>query len=164
MNKTFAIGFGVGVVLLAIGVGMGVWDSKGNHLAPTGKIGKVRTLKVDDNATIVVVDFHIRNDADVPMTVRTIEASIAVPGSGEGEGHLIAAPDLEKVFRSYPELGEQYNPALKARDQIAGHTVADRMVGIQFEAPQQSIDSRSDLTLKVEDISGPVVTLHEKSK
>jgi hypothetical protein len=163
MNQRFAVGFGIGVVVLALGVYWGVLDSKGNHLDPTGKIGKVRTLKMDENATIVVVDFKVRNDADVAMTVRDIAVSMAIPGVGQGDGRMIAAPDLEKVFRNYPELGERYNPPLKVRDPIAGHAAIDRMVGIQFDLPEQAVASRSDLTVRIEDISGVVLELHEKS-
>ncbi len=162
MNQRFAIGFGVGIALLALGVWWGVLDSKGNHLDPTGKIGKVRTLKTDERSTIVVVDFKIRNDADVAMTIRNIETSMTVPGGGPGDGRLISAPDVEKIFRNYPELGEQYNPPLKARDQVNGHSVVDRMVAIQFEVPEEMAAARTDLTLRFEDISGLMLELHEK--
>ncbi len=162
MNQRFAIGFGVGLVVLALGTWWAVVDSRGNHLDPKGKIGKVRTLQVDDNATIVVIDFKVTNDADVPMTIRTIDTSMTVPENGPGDGNMLAASDLAKVFRSYPDIGDQYNPPLRPRDEIKGHTVVDRMVGMSFNLPKAKVDARTDLVLRLEESSGPVLELHEK--
>jgi hypothetical protein len=80
MSNAFKIGFAVTIVLIAFLVWRGFVATKGNHLEPIGKIGKVRAQKVDENEVVVVLDFNLRNDADLPMIVRTLEASIDAAG------------------------------------------------------------------------------------
>ena len=54
MSKPFTIGFGIAAVLIAFLIWRGFVETKGNHLEPTGKIGKIRAEKVDDNEMIVI--------------------------------------------------------------------------------------------------------------
>ena len=105
MSNAFKIGFAVTIVLIAFLVWRGFVATKGNHLEPIGKIGKVRAQKVDENEVVVVLDFNLKNDADVPMIVRSLEASIDEPDESVIEGKILAAADLANVFRNYPDLG-----------------------------------------------------------
>ena len=162
MSNPFKIGFAVTIVLIAFLVWRGFVATKGNHLEPVGKIGKVRAQKVDENEMVVVVDFNLRNDADLPMIVRSVEANIDEPDQSVIQGNVLAAADLANVFRNYPDLGEQYNPPLKARDELKGHDSIDRMVGFRFDAPEDSVLKRKDIVLHIEDITGPVAELKAK--
>ena len=105
MSNPFKIGFAVTIVLIAFLVWRGFVATKGNHLEPVGKIGKVRAQKVDENEMVVVVDFNLRNDADLPMIVRSVEANIDEPDDSVLQGNVLAAAALANVFRNYPDLG-----------------------------------------------------------
>ncbi len=162
MSKPFLAAFGIAVVVIAFLVWRGFVDTKGNHLEPVGKIGKVRAQKVDDNEVIVVFDFRATNDADVDMVVRGAEASIDTADGSSVNGSLLAGVDLANVFRNYKELGEEYNPPLRTREAIKGHTSADRMVGFRFDVPEEVVTKRKGVVLRVEDITGPVLELKAK--
>ena len=162
MSKPFQVAFGVALAVIALLVWQGFISTKGNHLAPTGKIGKVRAQKVDDNEMIVVVDFNMRNDADIAMVVRNVESSIDLADGSSVDGSIIAGSDLANFFRNYPDIGDQYNPPLKARDSLPGHQAVDRMVGIRFDVPEEAMQKRKDIVLKIEDITGPVLELKAK--
>jgi hypothetical protein len=71
----------------------------------------------------------------------------------------VAAADVAAAFKSYPLLGEQYNPVLKERDVIPAHQSVDRMVGLRIDAPSETVEHRKRVTLRVEDITGPVLEL-----
>jgi hypothetical protein len=74
-------------------------------------------------------------------------------------GTPVAAADVAAAFKNYPLLGEQYNPVLKERDVIPAHGFVDRMVGLRIDAPAGTVDARKRVTLRVEDVTGPVLEL-----
>ena len=111
---------------------------------------------------IVILDFNLKNDADIAMVVHSVEASIDTADGSTVNGSLIAGVDLANFFRNYPEAGEQYNPPLRARESIAGHQTVDRMVGFRFDVPEETVQKRRDVVLRVEDITGPVLEMKAK--
>lgn len=162
MSKPFTIGFGVAVVLIAFLIWRGFVETKGNHLEPTGKIGKIRAEKVDDNEMIAIIDFSLQNDADIEMVVRGMEADLTAADGSTVKGSIIAAPDLDNFFRYYPNIGEKFNPPLKMRDALAGHQSTDRMVGIRFDVPEDTWVKRKGISLRIEDKTGPITELKGK--
>lgn len=159
MSKPFGIAFGAAVVVIAIVIWTGFVKTAGNHLAPTGKIGKVRTAQAADDLTYMVIDFNAKNDSDVDMIVHSIEGEIVTADGDTIMASPVAAADVETAFRSYPLLGEQYNPVLKDRDKIPAHQSVDRMVGLSIPASLEKVTGRRSVTLRVEDITGPVLEL-----
>jgi hypothetical protein len=158
MSKAFGIAFGAALVVIVILVWSGFSATKGNHLAPVGVIGKVRTQQVTDNVTFMVLDFNMKNDSDRNMIVHSITGTVVTP-DGEVDGSAVAASDLVEAFHQYPLLGEQYNPVLKERDVLAAHQSLDRMVGIRFDIPLDKVENRRRVVLKIEDVTGPVLEL-----
>jgi len=159
MSKPFSIGFGIAAVILVLVVWRGFVETKGNHLDPKGKIGKVRAEKVDENEMVAIIDFNLRNEADVEMTVRNVEAELTTADGSAVNGNIIAAGDLDNFFRNYPNIGEQFNPPRKARDVLPGHQSTDRMVGVRFDVPEEVWSKRKGVTLRIEDRTGPVTEL-----
>ncbi|HEX4137318.1 MAG TPA: hypothetical protein VHY84_22105 [Bryobacteraceae bacterium] len=159
MSRPFLITFGVAVVVIGALIWFGFAKTAGNHLAPTGSIGKVRTIKAADDVTFMVIDFKVKNDSDRDMVVRSVESQVDTADGGTIMGNGVAATDIRSAFRSYPLLGEQYNPILKERDTIPAHQEVDRMVGLRFDAPAEKVESRKRVVLRLEDVTGPVVEL-----
>jgi hypothetical protein len=162
MSKPFTVAFGIAIAVIALLVWQGFISTKGNHLEPSGKIGKVRAQKVDDNEMIVIVDFNLKNDADIPLVVRNVESRIDLADGSSVDGNLIAGADLANFFRNYKEIGEQYNAPLKARESLGGHQAVDRMVGLRFDVPEETLQKRKDIVLRIEDVTGPVLELKAK--
>ncbi len=159
MSKPFGITFGAVVVVIALLVWVGFSRTAGNHLVPTGSIGKVRTIQASDDVTYMVIDFKIKNDSDRDMIVRNVESTVEAADGSTVSGSPVAAADVAAAFKSYPLLGDQYNPVLKERDVIAAHQSLDRMVGLRIDAPFDKVDRRKRVTLRVEDVTGPVLEL-----
>ena len=158
MSKGFGIGFGVMAALIVGFLWYGFATTKGNHLAPVGKIGKIRVQKVDDDVCFVVIDFNVKNDSDRDMIVHSVAVTIDRP-EGFMDGLGVSAKDLEGAFRSYPELGQQFNPVLKERDSVPAHQELDRMVGARFDLPVDKVLERQKLTLRVTDVTGTELLL-----
>lgn len=162
MSKAFGIAFAVTLAIIGFLVWQGFVATKGNHLEPTGKIGKVRTEKVDDNEFVMVLDFNLKNDSDQDMVVRSVEAILDGANGSPVNGSMLAATDLNNVFRNYPALGEQFNPTMRARDVVKAHESVDRMVGFRFDGPEDVMLKRKGVVLRIEDITGPMVELKAK--
>ena len=159
MSKPFGIAFAIAAVVIVIVVWTGFIKTAGNHLAPTGSIGKIRTIKASDDLTYMVIDFNVRNNSDRDMIVRSVEGAIDTRDGGTLMGSPVAAADVAAAFKNYPLLGEQYNPVLKERDVIPAHGFVDRMVGLRIDSPSETVETRKRVTLRVEDITGPVLEL-----
>jgi len=159
MSKAFLITFASAIAAIGVLIWIGFAMTKGNHLAPTGSIGKVRTIKASDDVTFMVIDFKVKNDSDRDMIVHSVESEIDTADGGTVVGSGVAESDIKKAFRSYPLLGDQYNPVLKDRDKIAAHQQLDRMVGLRFDAPYDKVESRKRVVLRLEDVTGPVAEL-----
>ena len=42
---------------------------------------------------------------------------------------------------------------------MPAHQTLDRMVGVRFDAPYEKVETRKKVTLRVEDVTGPVLEL-----
>ena len=94
MSKAFGITFAVVALVIGGLIWFGFDYTKGNHLAPTGSIGKVRTIKAADDVTFMVIDFKVRNDSDRDMVVRSMETAFATPDGGFVTGGSVAVADI----------------------------------------------------------------------
>jgi hypothetical protein len=159
MSKAFGITFAAAIVVIGALIWFGFAKTEGNHLVPTGSIGKVRTVKADDSVTFMVIDFRVQNDSDRDMIVHSVETAIDTADGNTLMGGSVAGADIKSAFQNYPLLGDQYNPVLKERDTIPAHQAVNRMVGVRFDAPVEKVESRKRLILRVEDITGPVAEL-----
>ncbi len=142
MSKAFGITFAVAVAVIGGLIWLGFAKTEGNHLAPTGSIGKVRTVKATDDVTFMVIDFKVKNDSDRDMIVHSVETAIDTVDGNTIMGSGVAGADIKNAFKNYPTLGDQYNPVLKERDTIPAHQEVSRMVGIRFDTPAEKVDSR----------------------
>ncbi len=156
MSKGFLIAFGAGLLVVAIVIGTVFYAKKGAHLEPRGSILKVRTQQLDPTNSIAVLEVRLVNESDVDMIVRQIEVTLETKEGHEVPGALIAGSDAANVFKYYTELGPQYNEPLLPRDRIRPHQTVDRMIAARFEAAGESLDQRQKITVRVEDVDGPV--------
>lgn len=154
MSKQFLIMFGVGLVLVAIALGVILTGTKGAHLELEGKILKVRILPLSDRASLVVVDFRVTNPSDLAFVVKS--ASIILDdGSGDPPaGRPISKADLDNVFKYDKTLGPAYNDAMIVRDKVAPKATIDRMTAARFELGEPAVAARKSLKLRIDEVDG----------
>ncbi len=85
MSKQFWILLVAGLAIVGAGVGMLMVGTKGNHLELTGAVLHTRVLALNPKASIVIVDFRVKNSTDVPFVARSV-AILLDPASGENRG------------------------------------------------------------------------------
>lgn len=152
--------FGVGLVVIVIAVAWVLYIQRGAHIEPAGKILKVRTIAMDENSSVAVIDFRVENSSDYTVIVKEVTAAVEEQGGKDPvgtlhEGATAAQTDTERLFKYYPVLGQKFNDTLKMHDRIKPHETMDRMIAVRFEIPLVQLDARKRLKLKIEDVDGP---------
>src|SRR5271170_6383730 len=153
---------GIGLAVVALGVGVTLLSTKGAHLELDGRILHVRVLSLNPNASIVVLDFRAKNPSDVQFVVKTLEL-VLEPASGEPlTGASISKADVDTVFKYEKILGPKYNDVLAIRDKIGARETIDRMDGARFELSEAAIDARKSIKIRIEDMGGTIAEITEK--
>ena len=155
MNRTFLTALGVGLVVVAIAVAWMFYMQRGAHIEPAGRILKVRTLALDDNSSVAIVDFRVTNTADYAVVVREVDVTLDAANGSAVDGQTVPEMDAKRLFQYYPILGQKYNDSLIVRDRITPHATLDRMVAVRFDIPAARLDARKRLRLRVVDVDGP---------
>lgn len=157
MSKNILIASGVGILCIAIVVAMIFHMQRGAHIEVTGKILKVRTAPLDDNAAVAVADFRLTNPADYSFLVNKVTLIMVDSSGKQTEGDTISEVDARRIFEAIPLLGPKYNPGLILRESIAPHATVDRMISARFEVADAVLQKRKNLILRVEDADGRAV-------
>ena len=162
MSKAFGIGFAAAVLVIIVLVWSGAIKTQGNHLEPAGFISNVRVQSVAPEETLMVIDFALINDANIPMVAGTIDPWITTAQGAQLHGSLFAGADMEKTFAYYPALGPMLHPPLHLHGTIEPHTHPSLMLGVEFDYPVQVIEGRKGVTLRIEATNGPFVEMTAK--
>jgi len=162
MSKTFAIAFVVGIACIAIAVGGVFYMQRGATMDISGKALKVRTTPLDDTSSLAVVDFRLNNTASYPFMVRAVTMVMEDAAGAQVEGKTVSEPDAKRVFEGIPVLGQKYNATLIMRDKIPPGQSWDRMVAARFEVPEDKLQARKRLLVRIEEVDGKIVEIPEK--
>jgi len=162
MSKTFAIAFGIGIVCIAIAVAGVFYMQRGAQVALQGKVLKLRTVPLDENSSLAVVDFRLANNSDYQFMVRGVTVVMVNADGAEMEGATVSEPDARRVFAGIPTLGQKYNDTLIMNDKIPPHASWDRMVAARFDIPEEKLAARKRLLVRIEEVDGKVVEIPDR--
>ncbi len=162
LSRQFLVTFGVGLVVILIAVGVVLYLQRGSHVELKGSVLKVRTLAMDDNSSLAVVDFRFANPSDFPFVVRNVDVSMTGANGQNYTSTPVSEVDAKRLFDYYPVLGQKFNPSLLTRDKIPARQTEDRMIVARFEIPAAQLEARKNLKVRIEDVDGPVSELAEK--
>src|SRR5580704_11409782 len=117
MSKNILIASGIGILCVAIAIAMIFHVQRGAHIEVTGKILKVRTAPLEDNAAVLVADFRATNPADYSFLVNKVTLIVVDAHDKQIEGETISELDARRIFDAIPLLGPKFNPSLILREQ-----------------------------------------------
>jgi len=152
---------GIGLLVVAIGIGGVFYMQRGAHLELKGAILKVRTQAMDENSSIVAIDFRFVNPSNYPFMVKEVVVTMVDKDGKTVESSPVSEMDARRLFQYYPALGQKYNDSLLMRDRIKGRETMDRMTVARFEVPESALESRRKLTVRIVDVDGPEAELQE---
>jgi hypothetical protein len=155
MNRNFIAFLAIGLLVVGAMIWGGLFASRKAHVNLEGKILKVRTVATDDKNTIVVVDFRVNNDSNIPFVAQDAFIFVTGPDGNEVEGITVSRPDMNRIFDYYKLLGPKYNEVLIIRDKVGPGEQMDRMVAAGIALPESEIEHRTGLKLRLKDVDGP---------
>jgi hypothetical protein len=161
LSKQFLLTFVIAMVAVLIAVAGILYLQRGAHVELKGTILKVRTMGMEDNSSLAVVDFRLVNPSDYPFVVRSVDVSATADGQNY-TSTPVPEVDAKRIFEYYPILGQKFNASLLTRDRIPGRKSEDRMIVARFEISVAKLDARTNLKIRIEDVDGPVSELVEK--
>jgi hypothetical protein len=122
---------------------------------------KVRTLATDESSSLAVVEYRIKNPADVPFVVRLCKLRMVKKDGASVDGEVTAELDLDRVLDYYKTMGPRFNPTIKTKDRIGGRQVIDRTVAASFPVSEAELQDRGKFVLEIVDVDGAVETVEE---
>jgi hypothetical protein len=152
----------VGLVVVALLVGVLLYLNRGSHIRLDGRIQKVRTFGVDANNTVAIIDFRFANPANYPFVVRRVEVFCDTKDGKTLDGVVASDADAKRMLDYYAHLGPKYNDSLMIRDKVPPQASLDRMVAARFEAPEAQVQGRSRMRVRVEDVDGASSEITER--
>jgi hypothetical protein len=152
---------GIGIVVVAVVVAVVLYIQRGAHIELKGSIQKVRTLAMDDNSSVAILDFRFVNPSNYGFVVREVKVSLEDKQGRTLDGAVVSEMDAKRLFQYYPMLGQKYNETLLLRTKIGPRQAMDRMVAARFEIPEKLLQDRKQLRIRVEDVDGPVSEIVE---
>jgi hypothetical protein len=154
MKNSFAAAFAIGLAIIALAVGGIFFMQRGDKIELPGKILKVRTAALDDDSSIVVLDFRITNPSDVQFEVRSVTVEMEDTAGKNYLGSSVGEIDAQRLFEGLPVLGQKFNKTLLMRERIGAHASGDRMIAARFQAPVAMLDARKRFLLRIEEVDG----------
>ena len=159
-SKTLWICAGVGLVVLSLLLGGGVLVNRDQRAMLVGEVKKVRTGKLDEQRSVVVLDFRVTNPSRHPFQVKDLELEVTTGGKAVA-GRFIIEGDAKNVFLGVPELGEKYNPSFASKERVATGATADRMTAFVVDLPLRELEDRTKMVMRIRDADGPMSELTE---
>jgi hypothetical protein len=162
MKNPLVLAFSL-AVLIVIAVIAGVFFvQRGAHLELRGQILKVRTAPLDEGHSVAVVDFRFLNLADYEYNVFKVTVIVQDKAGMNIEGMTISEMDAQHLFEAIPLLGQKYNPSLIMRNRIPPHATEDRMIAASFPIPEDQLEMRRWITVRIEEAEGVVSEIKGK--
>ncbi len=154
MKSSFAAALAIGLAIMALAVVGIVFMQRGDKIELPGKILKVRTAALDEDSSIVVLDFRITNPSDVLLEVRTVTVELEDAAGKSYLGQATSEMDTGALFAALPLLGQKFNKTLTMRERIGAHASQDRMIAARFQAPLSMLEARKRFVLRIEEVDG----------
>ncbi|HOQ47199.1 MAG TPA: hypothetical protein PLA43_19155 [Bryobacteraceae bacterium] len=152
---------GIGIALVAIAIAAVLYVQRGAHVVLKGSVQKVRTLALDENSSAAVIDFRATNPSDYPFIVREVSVVLVEPDGTTHEGLVVSEVDAMRLFEYYPVLGQKFNDSLIARTKINPRETIDRMLAVRFEVPEQRLQGRQNLRIRISELDAPPSEIEE---
>jgi len=162
MSKNFLVFLGIGLAVVGVVVALTLFGTRGAHLSLAGNVLKVRTMPTDENNSLVVVDFRVRNTADAtPFVIKDAIITVTAADGKDVEGMTVARRDMDRVFDAYKLIGPKYNQSLIPSDRVNGEQTIDRMVAAAIPLPESAVVKRRNLRVRFIELDGVTSEISE---
>ena len=162
MKNQFWLACGIGLACVGLVIAGVLFMQRGARVGLTGSVLKVRTAPLDENSSVVVLDFRFTNPSKVLFVVRSVTVVMEEKDGKQYDGQTVAEMDAKRLFDGIPLLGPKFTDTLVERDRVPSHASQDRMVAARFNAPDSRLEARKRFLLRIEEVDGLVSEISER--
>lgn len=159
MREQFVQAFIIGLLVVAIAVGVILFMQRGAHMELNGAM-TVSVHGTDPNTALAVFNLHLDNPADYGFEVSNVTVTLE-NNQGEFPVTTIGRVDAKRLADAMPEFGP-FHPTLYTRYVIPAHTSGDYTVLAQYNAPEKVLNERKRFVVRVQEINGKETEFDEK--
>ncbi len=154
MNRRTAFFILIGLAVAAGALSLVLYLTRGSHLELKGSVQKFRTLAVEENNSIAIIDFRFINPSDYTFVVKKVTVTLTTADGQKLEGANIAELDARRVFEYHPALGQKFNETLRVKEKLGSRQTLDRMIAVSFSAPEAKLQSARQIRVRIDDVDG----------
>jgi hypothetical protein len=119
-----------------------------------GKITQVRTLGMDQNSSVAIVNFDAVNGSNNLLIVARRDLLVVDKTGAERAGSTISVSDLKYLFQLYPALGGMGFEPLIDRVRVEPEQPLRGILAARFDLPKHELDQRQAILFRIEDVDG----------
>ena len=138
--------------------------NQGSSPRVEGEILQVRTLGMDQESSVAIVDFKGENTAKYPMIIGKRVLLVTDANGGEHVGDTTTVYDLERLFKYFPALGPAANEPVVDKTRLEPGDKIQGMIAARFEIPKHELDMRRQLTVRIIDVGDAVSEITQQNE
>ena len=158
-SKSFLAAMGIGLVVAALLVVAIVFQQQGSTPRLAGEITNVRTLGVEEAASVAIVDFRFVNDSKLRFIVQDTGMTVVDAAGDVRTGRILSASDTNQLFALFPALGPKAAEGLVMKNRVQPDESRPAMLAARFEISKSALDARRRITVSVTEIDGAISEL-----
>jgi len=156
MQRLLVILLAVGAVALAA-----LFFTSGPAPRLEGEITEVRTLSVEPEAAVALVNFRAENITRNNVVAYERDMEIIDAEGQTHRGTTVNTIDIQDLFEYFPQLGGMKDEPFGAKTEIPSGETVRGLVAARFEVSQETLDNRQALIIRVTDGVGRVTSLRD---
>ena len=158
-NRTLLICLGIGLVVVGVIVGGGLFVNRETRLQLDGSVRKSRIAALSPTRSVMVLDFRATNPTKYQFVVKTVEVEVTLADGEKAIGQFVPEVDAKTLFPALPALGAKLAVSIGTGEKISSQETVERMAAASFTLPEEALASRKQVVLRLRDVDGPVAEI-----
>ena len=126
-----------------------------------GEITEIRTLSVEPEAAVALVNFRAENVTPNNFVAHERRLELIDAKGQSHRGTTVNTIDVKDLFEYFPELGGMKDEPFGAKTEIPSGEMVRGLVAARFEVSKEALDNRQALLIHVTDGVGRVTVLRD---
>ena len=153
----------LGLVLVLAGVAAvaALFFTRGSQPRLEGEITEVRTLSVEPEASVALVNFRAANITPNNFVANERRLEIVDAQGQTHRGTTVNTIDLKDLFNYFPALGGMKDEPFGAQTEIPSGETVRGLIAARFEVAEETLKQRQALLIRVTDGVGRETVLRD---
>ena len=148
-NRTKVAGGLLGALVVAGAIIYYNWDATPRL---SGDVTQVRTLGMDGESSVAIINFVATNTSNYEISVRSREMEILDAEGNVRQGKILSVYDTQQLFKYFPALGGMGDEPLTDNRVLAPGASLRGLAAARFEIPKHKLDERQEIVLRTLDV------------